>query len=51
MTTPLHQSPQEQQEDLVRRYCEEAERTLRSAPDYSSALRAKQDLCERFNLE
>jgi hypothetical protein len=39
------------QDELIRRYCEEAEAVLSSAADYSSAIRMKESLCERFEKE
>jgi len=39
------------QEELIRRYCEEAEKVLSSAANYPSAVRMKQSLCERFEKE
>jgi hypothetical protein len=39
------------QEELIHRYCEEAESLLSSAEDYPSAVRMKQSICERFQKE
>ena len=39
------------QDELIRRYCEEAEALLSSAEDYPSAVRMKQSICERFQKE
>lgn len=39
------------QEELIRRYCEEAKTVLSSAANYPSAVRMKQSLCERFEKE
>jgi hypothetical protein len=39
------------QDELIRRYCREAEAVLASAADYPSALRMKQSLCQRFEKE
>lgn len=39
------------QEGLIRAYCAEAEKLLATAPDYESAVRMKESLCERFEKE
>ena len=41
----------EKQEDLVRKYCAEAESILAEATDYDSAARLKDSLCRRFHDE
>jgi hypothetical protein len=41
----------EKQEELIRRYCAEAEKELAKAPDYASALRLKESMCSRFEQE
>ena len=41
----------EKQEDLVRKYCAEAEGMLAEAQDYDSAARLKDSLCRRFQVE
>ncbi len=41
----------EQQNDLIRRYCAEAEKLLSGAADYASSVRLKDSLCERFQKE
>jgi hypothetical protein len=46
---PVPQLPK--QEELIRRYCEEAEALLSSAEDYPSAVRMKQSICKRFQEE
>jgi hypothetical protein len=40
-----------QQEELIRRYCAEAERQLEKAPDYAAALQLKESLCAMFERE
>lgn len=39
------------QEQLVRKYCEEAVPALATAGDYPAALRMKDSLCDRFEKE
>lgn len=39
------------QEELIRKYCAEADSALAGAPDYDSAIRLKESLCERFQNE
>jgi hypothetical protein len=39
------------QDELIRRYCEEAEKVLSAAADYPSAVRMKHSLCDRFEKE
>ncbi len=39
------------QDELVRRYCAEAETLLAAAPDYPAAVRLKEALCTRFERE
>jgi len=41
----------EKQEDLIRKYCAEAESVLAEAHDYNSAVRLKDSLCRRFQNE
>jgi hypothetical protein len=41
----------EKQEELIRRYCAEAENEIAKAPDYASAKRLKESLCARFEQE
>ncbi len=41
----------ELQDALLRKYCAEAETLLAQAPDYDTAFRLKQALCERFQSE
>ena len=49
---PIRAVPQlPKQEELIRRYCEEAEALLSSAEDYPSAVRMKQSICVRFQKE
>jgi AAA+ superfamily predicted ATPase len=41
----------ERQNILIRRYCEEAEKIIEDAPDYTAAVRLKESLCRRFAEE
>ncbi len=41
----------ERQDELIRKYCSEAERLLSEAEDYASSVRLKDSLCERFQKE
>ena len=41
----------ERQEDLLRRYCDQAEAALRDAKDFASAKRIGDELCDRFAQE
>jgi hypothetical protein len=41
----------EKQEELIRKYCAEADSVLAGAPDYDSAVRLKEKLCKRFQSE
>ena len=41
----------EDQEDLLHRYCEQAEAALRDANDFASAQRLASELCNRFAQE
>ncbi len=45
---PIHSL---RQDELIRRYCEEADSLLRAAPDLPTALRLKDELCDRFQRE
>jgi hypothetical protein len=40
-----------QQDDLVRKYCAEAERMLSEAADYATAIQLKESLCDQFQKE
>jgi hypothetical protein len=39
------------QTELLSRYCQEAETLLAGAADYATALRVRDELCERFEKE
>jgi hypothetical protein len=39
------------QEDLIIKYCREAESALAAASDYDAALRLKESVCQRFQRE
>lgn len=39
------------QEDLLNRYCLEAEKLLAEATDYASALKLRDEVCARFQQE
>ncbi len=39
------------QEALIRRYCDEAERLILPVTGYADALRVSDELCERFEKE
>jgi hypothetical protein len=41
----------DKQTTLIRRFCEEAERALDEASDYTAALHLKESLCQRFREE
>ncbi len=45
---PLHSL---RQDELIRRYCEEAGSLFTAAPDLPTALRLKDELCNRFQKE
>ncbi len=44
-------SKSRKQEQLIHKYCEEAEATLATASDYDAAVRLKDSLCDRFQKE
>jgi hypothetical protein len=39
------------QEDLIVKYCKDAESTLATANDYESAVRLKESMCQQFQTE
>ncbi len=39
------------QEALIRKYCDEAEQVILPVPNYDDALRLSDELCERFEKE
>jgi hypothetical protein len=41
----------ERQNDLLRKYCTEAERLLSEAADFATAIQLKDSLCEQFQRE
>jgi hypothetical protein len=41
----------EKQQELIRKYCAEADSVLSGAADYDSALHLKESLCKRFQNE
>jgi hypothetical protein len=51
METNHFSAKSEKQEELIRKYCAEADSVLAGAPDYDSAMRLKESLCKRFQNE
>ena len=51
MRMPTKQPSGLSQEDLLSRYCLEAEQLLAEATDYESALRLRDEVCSRFEQE